>query len=68
MNEFKELLDKNKEIGLTENPDFDKCRKYYDWKNYIPDMLKKHWESLSYQARICAYLVAKNQADKENWQ
>ncbi len=67
MNDLKELLRMNRDIGLTENAEFDKTRKCHDWRNYIPDGLRKVWKELSYEARIAAYLVAKPQADREDW-
>ncbi len=67
MNVMKELLRKNREVGLTDNPDFNKTRKCHDWRNYIPDELRDAWKEMSYEARIVAYLVAKPQADREDW-
>lgn len=65
--ELRDLMKTHQEIGLDRNPRFDRAYRRHDWRNYIPDELAKVWEEMSSQSRISAYLVAKKQADQENW-
>lgn len=62
-----QVLLEHREIGWTANPEFNKTRKCHDWRNYIPNELREVWKDMSYEARIVAYLVAKPQADREDW-
>jgi hypothetical protein len=64
---LKELLKKHREVGLLENPQFDKSRRCHDWRNYIPDELRLAWKDLSYEARIAVFVAAEKQAHKEDW-
>jgi hypothetical protein len=67
MKDLKELLKEHAEIGWKSNPEFNKTRKCHDWRNYIPESVQELWKDMSSEARIIAYLVAKPQADRENW-
>lgn len=60
------LINKYKDVEL-DKPQFDKVRKYHDWRNYIPNELQSAWGELSHGAKVAAYLVSKKQADGENW-
>ena len=39
----------------------------HNWKTYIPDAIKENWDDLSTEAMLAAYLVAKQMADREEW-
>jgi hypothetical protein len=67
MKAIKEMLKKNRDVGLLDEPEFNKARRCHDWRNYIPDELRSAWKDLSFEARVAAYLVAKPHADCENW-
>lgn len=38
-----------------------------EWRAYIPDDIQKNWGKLSFESRVCAYLVANEAADNEDW-
>lgn len=63
-----ELFRKHREIGLLDNPEFNKARKCHDWRNYIPEVLIATWKDMSSEGRIAAYLVAECQAANEDWE
>lgn len=65
--ELQDILSNNREIGVMDNPQFDKSRKCHDWRNYVPVNLRKAWKDLTYEARIACFIVAKKQADSEDW-
>lgn len=65
--EIGNLVRRNRDIGLQDDPQFNKARKYYDWRNYVPDEVRKVWKDLSPEARVMSFLVAKTRAETENY-
>lgn len=49
------------------NPRWEEKNRVYDWRNYIPKELQNIWKDLSADARTVAYYMAKENADKEEW-
>ncbi len=49
------------------NPQWEKRNRVHDWRTYIPKELQDVWYDLSSDARIVAYYMAKEMADKEEW-
>ncbi len=62
-----QLIKRNKEIGLTDDPQFDKARKKYDWRNHLPDEIRGLWRELSVEARVIAFFMAERRACQEDW-
>lgn len=50
-----------------ENPQWRDARKVHDWRNHIPETMQSIWDRLSMEARIVAYIFAKQAADREEW-
>lgn len=49
-------------------PDFDSAKTTCDWRNYVDDDVLVVWEYLGLEARLVAYLQAKNLANAEEWE
>jgi hypothetical protein len=60
-----QLIREYRTIGNTDNPEFDKARRYYDWRNYVPDEIVKTWKDLTVESRVMVYLTAEKQAQAE---
>ena len=39
----------------------------HNWHNHVPDHLADLWETLSDDARVAVYVLAKIQSDNEEW-
>lgn len=59
-----ELIRRHKELGLTDDPKFDKACKW-DWRNYVPDEIKTVWKDMTVESRIMVYLTAETQCQHE---
>lgn len=42
--------------------------KIHNWHTHISDELKAFWKTLSFDAKVAAYVVAKASADSEEWE
>lgn len=62
-----DVIKKNRELGLTNDPQFAKAHRRHDWRNYVPDSIREMWKEMSVEARVMVYLTAKQQSDLENW-
>jgi hypothetical protein len=69
-----ELADYLKSVAVSsihetsaEIPKFGEESRVHDWRNYIPEELQKVWEDLPIEAKYAAYIVAYEQASKEDW-
>lgn len=62
-----QLIKKNRDIGLTDNPQFDRARRCHDWRNYIPDQLREIWKDMTVESRVVAFIMAEQRANQENW-
>jgi len=47
------------------NPEFAKADRIHNWRNYVPDEIIMLWDNLGEEARMVAYVIASEQADKE---
>ena len=52
---------------IAEVPAWEKGGKVHDWRNYIPDDIRRLWPRLSQDARVVAVVIADMQAEKEEW-
>lgn len=50
-----------------DNPDWDGATKVHEWRNHVPDELKKMWFELSTEARVVLYYMAEKLASAEEW-
>lgn len=62
-----ELIRKHREIGNTDDPQFNKARKCHDWRNHVPDDIVALWKEMSVEARVMVFLMAERQANLEEW-
>ena len=62
-----EVIRRNRDIGLTDDPQFSKARRYNDWRNYIPDEIRTLWNELSVETRVISFMMADKQARQEKW-
>jgi hypothetical protein len=62
-----ELIKRHRDIGLQDDPQFNKARKRHDWRNYIPDDVRSLWKEMSVEARVISFFVAEKRANAENW-
>ena len=62
-----ELIRKHRDVGHTDDPQFNKARKMHDWRNYVPDDVRAIWKEMSVEARIMVYLTCERQANLEKW-
>lgn len=67
MSLYRDILKEYKDIGSTENPQFEKSRKCHDWRNYVPDKIRDIWGALSDETRIMVFLTAEKQSNLEDW-
>lgn len=58
-----DLIKKHREVGLKNDPEFDKARRY-DWRLYIPDEMRTVWKEMTVESRITAYIVAEAAAQQ----
>jgi hypothetical protein len=72
----KELLaitDDHANLGIDElrfsilRPVRGESNQMYDWRNHVPNYLRAIWIVLSIEAKLAAYLVAKQESDSEDW-
>jgi hypothetical protein len=43
------------------------CIRVHDWRNYVPDLLRRLWGELSDEARLATWCVCEELADAEDW-
>lgn len=63
-NEF--LLKKTAFVNL-DNVNFQEGGKVHNWRNYVPFELQSAWEELTLRERQIIFVMACEQADKEEW-
>ena len=39
----------------------------HDWRNYVPHKLRQHWDALPLEARLIAFTICENMANREEW-
>jgi len=67
MSTITKLIRENREVGLNDNPCFDKAHKCHDWRNHIPDEIRSVWKEMTVESRVVTYLMAVKKANAENW-
>lgn len=55
------------EVEPWANPTWDDVGKVHDWRNYVPDGMRKDWQEMDYETRIAVYVMAEARADTEAW-
>lgn len=51
-------LDPRDPLEAIEDPQWDDAGSISDWRNYVPDSIKRCWGGLSLDARVVTYLQA----------
>ena len=49
-------------------PHFEEKNRVHNWRNYIPQPIKKHWGELPEETRILLFVLAEEQTDYEEWE
>lgn len=49
-------------------PKWEATSRVHDWRNYVPEFVQARWDKLSNVAKICIYVMAKEQAEREEWE
>lgn len=68
------MSDIDSKLEQTEYPDyledgrFDKATPVHDWRNYVPSDLMYHWQELTLREKKIIYILASEQANKEEWE
>ena len=62
-----ETIKNNKQLGLTNDPQWHKAYGHYDWRNHVPEIVQKMWSAMTVESRVITYLVADSEARKEDW-
>lgn len=50
------------------HPDWGAASRVHDWRNHVTPAVRSRWLRLSAEARIVAYMAAKDAADAEEWE
>lgn len=53
-------------LDLNE-PNFDKANKVHDWRNHVTSDFIDIWDNLSLREKQIIYIMAEQQANKEEW-
>ena len=49
------------------DPQWDKTTQVHDWRNYVDDVVREHWDALNEPGKLAIYLVTRAFADREEW-
>lgn len=66
MIEVTDLTDENA-LSCIEEPDFEHKTMVHDWRNYVPDLIQRHWDKLSLESKMIVFAMADDRASAENW-
>lgn len=53
---------------FNQDESFENISKVHDWRNYIPDEIKEIWNDLTLREKQLLFIMAEQQADKEEWE
>ncbi|PKQ69380.1 hypothetical protein BZG01_00130 [Labilibaculum manganireducens] len=67
--EYEKLFAKMNQFTINkfEDDDFEMAGKVCDWRNHVPDALKKDWKFLTQREKEIIFLMAEQQASAEKW-
>lgn len=54
-------------LAAVENPCWEDRQKVHDWRNHVPDAMRRWWNELHLDAKIVAYIMAEEIATNEDW-
>ena len=57
------IIREYRNIGNTDDPEFSKSRKVYDWRIHVPNEIAEIWKDLTVEARVMVYLTATKYAN-----
>jgi hypothetical protein len=49
------------------DPRWDEVSKVHDWRNHVPSSVYQVWDMLPAEARLVAFVMAQEQASREEW-
>ena len=53
-------------LNIVENPDWNSAEPMYDWRNHVPDTLRKEWSHLlSTSSKLSVFVVCEREARRE---
>lgn len=50
-----------------ENPKWEETGRVHDWRNHVPSWFEEVWDKLGIETRYALYVVAKQEAGREEW-
>lgn len=54
-------------IRALDGPQFEGALRCYDWRNHVPEGIRRVWDRLPDTARLVAVIMAESAADAEEW-
>lgn len=54
-------------VSSIVTPDWDNARRVHDWRNHVPEFVKKQWECLTVETRVVTFWIASESASDEDW-
>lgn len=48
-------------------PKWEDAGRVCDWRNYVPDLVRKAWDHLPVETRLIVYCMAEQRASAEEW-
>jgi hypothetical protein len=63
MKSLKEMMKQNRDIGLADDPQFDKAPRF-DWRRYVPEDIKLAWKDICYESRVMVKVFAEEVANR----
>jgi hypothetical protein len=67
MKKLYDIIKEHSDIARLDDPQWDKRRKFNDWRNYVPDGIRDNWKFMVGESRILVYITAQQAANRENW-
>ena len=64
---FKDLSVNEVDFNRVREPKWDEASDFFDWRNHVPDGVKKLWPDLPFEARAMAVMFAEKLASDETY-
>lgn len=49
------------------DPQWERASPCHDWRNHVPEILRRHWALLDMPAKLAAFVLAEHAANLEEW-
>jgi hypothetical protein len=53
--------------AVLARPCWQEAGRMHDWRNHIPEQLRRAWQRMPESARVAAYIVSAHEAEREDW-